>query len=1224
MSKNIMKNAKILRIFLFLLIFTAAMMISPLGIMHVSADEIMTTTPVANLPQRVAVNETTNKIYVCSGDTFASIPGRITVINGADYSVITTLDVGGAPRGMAVDKAADKIYVANVNTNSVMVINGSDNSVTTLATTDRPIAAAWNANTGLLYVANNVNDGGYGAITVYNSTGSVVDTVSVDKYPSAIAVNTSTNAIYVAHETSPVSTVTLIDGSDNTVVDTMDVGAYPESIAVNESTNKIYVANSWSDSVSVIDGASNTVAQTVSVGSNPWGVAVNKNTNKIYVANQAGQSVSVIDGATNTVVQTLGISGNGGAIAVVVDQTRNKIYVPSLNTNDLTVIDGSVIDAASVTGLTAPSAGAVPQATGALTPGGGRYTVTGLNWENLDGSPATLNSGDFANAGNTYKAEIELTAGSDYKFPAAGLTPTVNAGIPTAGSVSGGDVLGNKLTFEVTFPANITTTSLGSLTAPASGATPAGVPDLVSGNPAQYSVTSLAWEDTGGNLAVFDSNGKFQYGGSWYRARIVLTSQPGYKFPAGGLTPDIDGDGTATAGTVGGGAVSGNTLTFLVTFSDDIYDYQAYISGLNPPAPGETPQVAGDLDVYNSGQYCTVSGLTWKNSDGSPATLSGGKFITGGSTYRVAIELTAQPGYKFPPSGFTPTVDYDGTFVSGTVSGGYVSGNKFTFVISFSNDITTTSVAGLVAPVKGAAPITYNDLTAGNTTQYDVDYLEWVNSDDSPASLTGGKFNASSTYKAMIYLESKAGYKFPANGLAPTINIGTLGAVAVSGGYTSDNSLVFEVIFPATASDTTDTGSSTGGGGGGTPQEPQKPDGGISGNTYTATTTVTAKTDSSGKTTASVTKTQVNDAINKAVAEADKQGTGMKAVVEIKVETTNSSNVNSVETSIPKDAVGMAVNGGADELKVSTPVASLSFDTSALTTIFGEAAGDVNITASKVDPASLPEGTKQIVGDRPVFNFSVISGNQTISQFGGNVTASVPYTPKPGEDPNSIVVYYINSQGQPEMVSNCAYDPATGTVSFTTDHFSQYAVGYNEVAFKDVSEKAWYSDAVGFAAARGIVTGTGNGNFDPTGKLTRGQLLVMLMRAYGIEPDTDLSINFSDAGNTYFTGYLAAAKRLGITEGIGNNLYAPNAKITRQEMFTLLYNTLKQMDALPAGTGGFAAEYSDADSVAAWAKEAANTLTAADIVSGSGGKLSPKNTTSRAEMAQVIYNLLSK
>jgi hypothetical protein len=341
-------------------------------------------------------------------------------------------------------------------------------------------------------------------------------------------------------------------------------------------------------------------------------------------------------------------------------------------------------------------------------------------------------------------------------------------------------------------------------------------------------------------------------------------------------------------------------------------------------------------------------------------------------------------------------------------------------------------------------------------------------------------------------------------------------------------------------------------------------------------------------------------------------------------EITKTVSGNTTTFNIPKAALGLPANGGTDAFKVSAADASISFDKGALSTIM-DAAGDIKITATKIDTANLSEETKQLVGDRPVFDFSVTSGNKTVSKFGGTVTVSVPYTPKAGEDPNAIVIYYINAEGKPEMVSNCAYDPATGTITFTTDHFSKYAVGYNKVNFSDVAENAWYGDAVSFVAARDITTGTGNGNFSPTEKLTRGQFLVMVMRAYGIEAETASNDNFSDAGNTYYTGYLAAAKSLGITDGIGNNMFAPEKEITRQEMFTLLYNTLDSIGELPAGTTGTSlTSYRDADKIASWAKDAMTLFVGTGTVSGSGDQLNPSGTTNRAEMAQVLYNLLSK
>jgi hypothetical protein len=166
---------------------------------------------------------------------------------------------------------------------------------------------------------------------------------------------------------------------------------------------------------------------------------------------------------------------------------------------------------------------------------------------------------------------------------------------------------------------------------------------------------------------------------------------------------------------------------------------------------------------------------------------------------------------------------------------------------------------------------------------------------------------------------------------------------------------------------------------------------------------------------------------------------------------------------------------------------------------------------------------------------------------------------------------------------------------------------------------------VGFIAARGITDGTGNDKYSPDAKLTRCEFIVMLLKAYDIAPDTNAKDNFTDAGNTYYTGYLAAAKRLGISEGVGNNTFAPGKEITRQEMFTLLYNALKVIGRLPEGKEDKdLTAFSDAGDIASWAKDAMTLLVKTGTVGGSGEKLSPTATTTRAEMVHVLYDLLGK
>lgn len=543
-------------------------------------------------------------------------------------------------------------------------------------------------------------------------------------------------------------------------------------------------------------------------------------------------------------------------------------------------------------------------------------------------------------------------------------------------------------------------------------------------------------------------------------------------------------------------------------------------------------------------------------------------------------------------------------------AGGSIANGANLYSTLYEAPISTPAISGIAAPKTGAVPTA----TISATPEYTAT-ISW-----SPAAST---FAASKVYTATIIITPKAGYSLkgvPAN------------FFTVAGATTTNaaDSGVVTAVFPATAAATSSEGSGRGGSTSSATTQPAQLTAptvtNSTGNTapsVTGTIMTEAKSDSTGQAIAALSEGQVADAIAKAAEAAAKQGTGTALKIDIKI--TAPTDAKTVETNLPKAALTKVAEGNISALTVSTPVAAITFDQAAINTISKEASADVKITASKVENASLSEEAKAVVGNRPVFNFSVTSGDKVISQFGGNVSVAVPYTPKAGEDTNAIVIYFINAKGKPEMVSNCAYDPASGTIRFTTNHFSQYAVGYNKVSFRDIAADAWYSKAVSFVAARGITVGTGDGNYDPEGKLTRGEFITMVMRAYGMNPDENLKDNFADAGKTYYTSYLAAAKRMGITNGIGNNMFAPEKEITRQEMFTLLYNTLKQLGELPsAATGRTLASYSDSGEIASFAMDAMTLFVGTGTISGSNGNLNPSGTTNRAQMAQALYNLLTK
>jgi hypothetical protein len=100
---------------------------------------------------------------------------------------------------------------------------------------------------------------------------------------------------------------------------------------------------------------------------------------------------------------------------------------------------------------------------------------------------------------------------------------------------------------------------------------------------------------------------------------------------------------------------------------------------------------------------------------------------------------------------------------------------------------------------------------------------------------------------------------------------------------------------------------------------------------------------------------------------------------------------------------------------------------------------------------------------------------------------------------------------------------------------------------------------------------------------------------------------------------------MGITAGTGNNQFEPGREIARQEMFTLLYNVLKILGQLPqSDSGSDLSGYSDASQINSWAKDAMTHLVKTAVIGGSAGKLSPQDMTTRAEMAQILYNILKE
>ena len=125
---------------------------------------------------------------------------------------------------------------------------------------------------------------------------------------------------------------------------------------------------------------------------------------------------------------------------------------------------------------------------------------------------------------------------------------------------------------------------------------------------------------------------------------------------------------------------------------------------------------------------------------------------------------------------------------------------------------------------------------------------------------------------------------------------------------------------------------------------------------------------------------------------------------------------------------------GAIELKNAT----IALDQSVLENVAGNETTNVSITAETktADEVYASEEIKAQIGDSPVYDFTLTADDTPVSELGGNVTITVPYTLGEDEDPDSIVVWYLNGYS----VESIQASYANGFVTFETNHFSYYTV----------------------------------------------------------------------------------------------------------------------------------------------------------------------------------------
>jgi peptidoglycan hydrolase-like amidase len=115
--------------------------------------------------------------------------------------------------------------------------------------------------------------------------------------------------------------------------------------------------------------------------------------------------------------------------------------------------------------------------------------------------------------------------------------------------------------------------------------------------------------------------------------------------------------------------------------------------------------------------------------------------------------------------------------------------------------------------------------------------------------------------------------------------------------------------------------------------------------------------------------------------------------------------------------------------------------------------------------------------------------------------------------------------------------------------------------FRDVQAGSFYEDAVAWMKESGITTGTSPTLFSPNGTVTRAQAAAFLWRFAG-EPASDQPIAFTDVRDgTYYTEAVRWMVEFGITTGTTATTFAPNEVLTRGQIATFLWRLADAPDA---------------------------------------------------------------
>ena len=174
--------------------------------------------------------------------------------------------------------------------------------------------------------------------------------------------------------------------------------------------------------------------------------------------------------------------------------------------------------------------------------------------------------------------------------------------------------------------------------------------------------------------------------------------------------------------------------------------------------------------------------------------------------------------------------------------------------------------------------------------------------------------------------------------------------------------------------------------------------------------------------------------------------------------------------------------------------------------------------------------------------------------------------------------------------------------------------------FKDYDAKAWYAEAVSAAVDNGLLYGKSATVIDPNGDMTRAEMAAIINRSFGCYKTADISQYKDVSKDKWYYKDVAMAVQMGTYNGRSSSTMAPDSPITRQEAMTVVARALELDYDSYSKTD--LSKFSDRNKISNWALPYVRAMVGADYIHGRTKGLEPLDNITRAEFAQIFYNII--